>query len=315
MSQMFPVLSGQKLGIFQKGFLIPGIITVIAIVAMFATIGKGSFFYVLAVYLSAAAYYFIYQLCGKPKPWWLILGVIFATVLFNKTFFGFFAIVFRGFLPGNVGELIQLQRQGQSVNPIDFFVRMFFGAGLLEELTKALPVFALYLIGRLVASPWRERIGVWEPLDGILLGAASAVGFTLDETLGQYVPNIITQVAQRAGEGAGLLIGLQLLIPRILGSIAGHMAYSGYFGYFIGLSVMKPRKRWQILGIGYLSSALVHALWNSVRVFVPNNDFIAYLLQAAIGIIAFVFLVAAILKARQISPTRSQNFATQYHNS
>ena len=42
---------------------------------------------------------------------------------------------------------------------------------------------------------------------------------------------------------AGQLVGLQLLIPRILGSAAGHMAYSGYLGYFIGLSALKPRKR------------------------------------------------------------------------
>ncbi len=39
------------------------------------------------------------------------------------------------------------------------------------------------------------------------------------------------------------LAGLQLLIPGILGSAAGHMAYSGYLGYFIGLSALKPRKR------------------------------------------------------------------------
>jgi len=64
---------------------------------------------------------------------------------------------------------------------------MFFGAGLMEELLKALPVLLAYVVGSRLSFPWRERIGVWEPLDGILLGAASAVGFTLLETLGQYV--------------------------------------------------------------------------------------------------------------------------------
>jgi len=44
-----------------------------------------------------------------------------------------------------------------------------------------------------------------------------AVGFTLLETMGQHVPNIIQNVTRKAGRDAGQLVGLQLLIPRILG--------------------------------------------------------------------------------------------------
>lgn len=140
-----------------------------------------------------------------------------------------------------------------------------------------------------------------------MLGAASAVGFTLVETLGQYVPNQVQNVALQAGMGAGELIGLQLLIPRILGSVAGHMAYSGYLGYFIGLSVLKPSKRWSILGIGYLSAAGLHAFWNASA---SDNLFIAII----IGILSYAFLAAAILKARKLSPARRQNFATKFFN-
>jgi RsiW-degrading membrane proteinase PrsW (M82 family) len=53
-----------------------------------------------------------------------------------------------------------------------------------------------------------------------------------------------------------------LLIPRILGA-AAHMAHSGYWGYFIGLSALKRRKRWPILGLGYFSEAALHALSNA----------------------------------------------------
>jgi RsiW-degrading membrane proteinase PrsW (M82 family) len=56
---------------------------------------------------------------------------------------------------------------------------------------------------------------------------------------------------------------LQLLIPRILGFAAGHMAQSGYLGYFIGLSALKPRSRWPILGVGYFSASALHALSNA----------------------------------------------------
>jgi RsiW-degrading membrane proteinase PrsW (M82 family) len=182
---------------------------------------------------------------------------------------------------------------------------MFFGAGLMEELLKALPVLGVYLIGRTLPNTWSDRIGVKEPLDGILLGTASAVGFTLLETLGQYVPQITQNIALQSGTEAGQLVGLQLLIPRILGLAAGHMAYSGYLGYFIGLAILKPRKGWQILLVGYLTSASLHALWNTIGNIYP-------LLLVLIGIVSYAFLMAAILKARVISPTRSQNFATRF---
>ncbi len=312
MSQVFPAFSMRK-DVHWRKLMIPGAIMVVLVVLMFDAITTDPlrFMYLLGIFLAAAGYFIVYQLCGKSKPWWLIGGVVIATILFNFTLFGIFAFFFRKVLPGDVLPLMQLLEEGQPVNPIDFFVRMFFGAGLLEELTKALPIFALLFIGSKLKSPWRERIGVWEPLDGILLGTASAVGFTLQETFFSYVLPNMQQIMEREGQGTALYFGLALLIPRILGSIAGHMAYSGYFGYFIGLAVLKPSKRWQLLVIGYLTAATVHAVWNSVSVFGPT-PLADTLLQAIAGMLAFAFLIAAILKARQLSPTRSQNFATQY---
>jgi RsiW-degrading membrane proteinase PrsW (M82 family) len=82
------------------------------------------------------------------------------------------------------------------------------------------------------------------------------------------------------------------------------MAYSGYLGYFIGLSALKPRKRWQILGVGYFSASALHALWNA-------SGAASVLLLALVGVLSYAFLVAAILKARALSPNREQNFATR----
>ncbi|TVQ18861.1 MAG: PrsW family intramembrane metalloprotease, partial [Leptolyngbya sp. DLM2.Bin15] len=59
-----------------------------------------------------------------------------------------------------------------------------------------------------------------------------------------------------------------------------------------------------ILAIGYLSSSLLHALWNAIGV-------LSFFLLAVIGVLSYAFLGAAILKARELSPTRSQNFATR----
>ena len=301
LSQMIPIVSNQR-ALLKKAFLIPGTITVLFVVGLFASLGHPVVFNTLLGFLLAiAAYYFIYQLSGKHKPWWVLAGSAIMTVLvLSSPLLDLFFFIFRQVLPG--GEI-----NSETPDFLTLFVHMFFGAGLMEELIKALPIFAALWLGRRLRSPWRERVGVWEPLDGILLGAASAMGFTLLETMGQYVPGVVQQIAEQSGSGAGELIGIQLLIPRILGSIAGHMAYSGYFGYFIGLSVLKPSKRLSILGIGYLTASLLHALWNS-------SGSLSIFVTIIVGILSYVFLMAAILKARQLSPTRSQNFRTRLNS-
>jgi RsiW-degrading membrane proteinase PrsW (M82 family) len=290
LTKLFPIVStGGELT--RKAYLIPAVVTVGFVAVMFATVGNPDIFNrSIGVYIAGMAYYFVYQLCGKRKPWWVLFLVGYATILLlvSPVLSGFI-YVFREILPG------QFPAPGETLNLVELAIRMFFGAGLLEELLKALPLFAVYFIARGLPSPWRDRIGIWEPLDGILLGTASAVGFTLLETLGQYVPNAIQNLGGEAG--------LQLLIARILGSVAGHMAYSGYFGYAIGLSVLIPSKRWRTLGVGLLTAAGLHTLWN-IAGFLDTG------LLVAVGVISYAFLAAAILKARELSPTRSQNFAT-----
>ena len=302
MSQLFPIVStGHDLT--RKAYLGPGVVTVLFVVSMFIAVGNPSWFNgILAAYISGLAYYFVYQLCGKQKPWWMLFGVALATVLLLLSpVLDLFIIVFRDILPGEIPSDPESIKIGQ------LLLQMFFGAGLMEELLKALPVLAVAWIGPLLFRN-RRSLGVCEPLDGILLGTASAVGFTLVETLGQYVPGIADELRRQSSNQIDLeagLLGLQILIPRILGAVSGHMAYSGYLGYFIGLSVLKPKYRWQTLLVGYLSAALLHALWNT-------TGFVNPAVLALIGSLSYAFLTAAILKARAISPTRAQNFATRF---
>ncbi|MGB3612272.1 MAG: PrsW family glutamic-type intramembrane protease [Elainellaceae cyanobacterium] len=303
LSQLFPIIStGHDLS--RKAYLGPGIITVLFVVSMFIAVGNPSWFNgILAVYISGFAYYFVYQLCGKQKPWWILLGAAAATaLLLISPVLPLFIAVFRDVLPG------QIPVDPAEIKVWRLLMQMFFGAGLMEELLKALPVLFVAWIGPLLPRN-RRSWGVAEPLDGILLGTASAVGFTLMETLRQYVPGIVGDVTlqARASSVETGLLGLQILIPRILGSVSGHMAYSGYLGYFIGLSVLKPKYRWQTLLIGYLSASLLHALWNT-------TGFVNPAILALVGAMSYAFLTAAILKARAISPTRAQNFATRFMN-
>jgi RsiW-degrading membrane proteinase PrsW (M82 family) len=79
---------------------------------------------------------------------------------------------------------------------------------------------------------------------------------------------------------------LQLLIPAIFAA-AAHMAHSGYWGYFIGLSALKPSKRWPILSLGYFSEVAIHALSNA-------SGAASVLLAALVGVFSYAFLVGAI---------------------
>jgi RsiW-degrading membrane proteinase PrsW (M82 family) len=205
---------------------------------------------------------------------------------------------FRDILPGAIAT----DAPGLSF-PVQL-IGMFFGAGLMEELLKALPLFLILGLGRGLRPRQRDHWGIVEPLDGILLGAASAIGFTMLETLGQYVPAMVQDAQLQAGLELSQLRGLQLLIPRLLGTISGHMAYSGYFGYFIGLSVLRPTYRWQILIVGYVTASGLHALWNTMGGVSP-------VLLAIVGMLSYAFLAASIVKARSLSPNRTQNFATR----
>lgn len=297
-TQLFPILSTGR-DFTQKAYLSPAVITIAFVVSMFVTVGNAIVFnFLLATYLALVAYYCVYQLCGKRKPWWVLLSAgLITVVMLQSPILPLFIVVFRQWLPG------QVPAAGEPINLLVLLIRMFFGAGLMEELLKALPLIGFFLVGRSLPSPWREWIGIREPLDGILLGAASAVGFTLLETLGQYVPEIMQNTTLQLGSDASQL-GLQLLIPRLLGSIAGHIAYSGYLGYFIGLGVLNPKQSGLILTIGYLTAAGLHTLWNA-------SGSISPLIMALVGILSYAFLGAAILKARTLSPTRSQNFATR----
>lgn len=308
LSQLIPLVSSRKnlKTFWAKGYILPGILTVMLVVLLFISRGHQAFFFVLlGTYLGAIGYSFIYRLCGKSKPWWeiAISMALIMLLLMIPPFLQLYFFLFRTILPGNV--------EGVTGGFFNFFIAHFFGAGMSEELLKALPVFLLMYIGnRVYRSQTKRPLGVKEPLDGIVLAAASGLGFTLVETLLQYVPDEMIRIANELGGTPGAIQtaqfqGFQLLFPRIIGSLAGHMAYSGYFGYFIGLSVLFPKQKWLILGVGYLTASTLHALWNA------TGSTLGPIFLTLAGILSYVFLIAAILKARELSPTRSQNFATR----
>ena len=259
--------------------------------------------WLLGIFLYGAAFYFTYRACGKKMPWYVLAGsAVFTGIFMQSPLMDPFFFIFRKVLPGEAPDNAPL---------LTTFISYFFGAGMMEELVKALPVLAALYFGMKASGDSRKTFAVREPLDGIMIGAASATGFAFVETMFQYLHNNIVDnlatfassvntVAVNTGSGIEIIktytvasaAGLQQVLYRGLHGSSGHIAYSGYLGYFIGLAAMKPSKRWKILGIGYLCAATVHGLWDSI----PGTA------GLVVGLLAYACLGAAILKARELSP-------------
>jgi RsiW-degrading membrane proteinase PrsW (M82 family) len=286
-----------------------------------------NFLILLAVFLTMVSMWFIYRMIGKNKSWYILVGAAF--------FSGYYLWLMRvdhDFL--FIYDFFHLHLAGGEPDPnapfIQLFIQHFLGTGFFEELVKALPIFALVAFAGYMTPQIRAKIGVEEPLDGILIGAASGGGFALMETLLQYAPHDLvhnwmdtilrfrgvapenvesaiysansTQALDLISTGSNMLgtaPGIKWVIIRSIDLSFGHMAYAGYFGYFVGLAVIKPEQKWKILLIGLASASLPHALWDTVA----SMDTIP--LQAAIAVLSYAVLAAAVLKAREISPNRS----------
>lgn len=310
-SEMFPVF-GKRKELIKKGLIIPVGIAFLFGMILTAVVDKPAMFRnVLGIFIGLACFYAIYSLCGKRKPWYVLVGAtVFTAALMYSPFFHLFFLLFYNMIGTPQGEAFdQLSFPRQVIG-------RFFSTGGMEEFVKIIPVLIVWKLTSKLKSPKREYIGVTEPLDGILIAAASALGFVFLETLGQYAPNAVMNVAANIHNHlpdlpaevavlAGSVFGLESVIMRILPELSGHLAYSAYFGYFVGLAAMKPKHMWKLLLTGYACAAGLHAIWD---LFCDRPGFL--FLQLPMMIVFYAFMVAAILKARQISPSRAQNFAT-----
>lgn len=237
----------------------------------------------------------VYLYVKPSRQLWIYLltFVLVAALLASPLSLPYF-ILFREILPGQIDP----------AQPYPFpikFMKMFFAAGLMEELLKATPI----LIGAwltmqalktpaLTNNPAYKLLHVRGPVDGVLMGVFAGGGFIFLETAFDYIPRLANQVLQQTNDPASAVaMGMTLLLPRVFGGIVGHMAYSGLFGYFIGLAIIRPSQKWKLLAIGWIASSVIHALWNSV-------DAISPLLNYAVAVVCAIAVVGAILKARQL---------------
>ncbi len=195
------------------------------------------------------------QLCARHKPWWLILGLILIT--------GGLTVIDYRLLP----HIVIPEPNARDI-PLEAF---------LKEAIKALPLFAIYFLGKKNSRNWQQIIRINDPLDGIILAVASATGLVIFES---YFTENFTKI-----------------FVDIFPNVAGDLAYSGIFGYYIGLSVIKsPRQRWKILGCGYLSASILHLGLGLLRQYLHFLSLDE--IKPVLSIIEYGLLIATILKGR-----------------
>jgi len=315
-SMIFPLLGGRST--LRQEHLLPIVTTVIVGVALIALplpwphFSKSAeineawqVYLILALYIAVLVNYYINGMCGRARSGSLMAAVgLFTFVMLSTPYWRSWYELFYGVLPASHWQ--------KSANAVVQLAGWWFGTGLCEEGFKAWPLFGLALLGagldrlsrrakgrqsgRLAAIS--KRIGLHEPLDGIVLGVASGSGFFISETLFQYVP---TAMKAAKYPGSEAFQGLVLLLGRGLPNIAEHSAWSGLFGYFIGLSVLYPRMAKFLLPLGWFSAAALHASWDGIDA-VTNSGVLIIVSWIFIGVLSYGLLAGAIFKAREISP-------------
>jgi RsiW-degrading membrane proteinase PrsW (M82 family) len=269
-------------------------------------------FSILTVYIAFITNYYINEMCGRPRSGWLLALVsAFTFCLLTTWFWDSWYDLFYLVIPGQGLE--------KSSNALAVIAGDIFGTGLAEEGFKALPLLGLALLSVACAFVSRRRrgrrspllsgvtehFGLREPLDGIVLGAASGSGFFIYETLVQYVPMVIDNAKHPA---QGSFDGLVLLLARGLPELAAHSAYSGLFGYFIGLSVLWPRMAGFLIPLGWLSAAVLHGAWDATGELFDSAAIVGPV-RLTIGVLSYALLAGAIFKARDISPSFAKRCA------
>jgi RsiW-degrading membrane proteinase PrsW (M82 family) len=268
-------------------------------------------YWILAVYIALLVNCYVWEMCGRVKRWWAIGGVaLFTALLVGSSVWKHWYSLFYNVIPG-----MQWHKSSSAVVQLAGWLM----TGLCEEGFKALPIGALAILGaglgflsgrtggwisRLLAGLGR-RVGVTEPLDGIVLGVASGSGFFIRETLGQYVPGTISQIKD---VGTQAFEGLVLLLARGLPDLAEHSAWAGLFGYFIGLTMLRPDLAIYLLPLGWLSAAVLHAAWDGIDA-VTNSGLVVLGFWLLLGVFSYALLAGAIFKAREISPVLASKSA------
>ena len=105
-------------------------------------------------------------------------------------------------------------------------------------------------------------------IDGAIYGAVAGLGFAAIENM-LYITQ---EYLQAAGSGAGLLAPAAQTAALRSFAGPGHVIYSAFAGYYLGLAKFNPGNRGPIVVKGLLIATAIHATYNSM---VSNLELVA----------------------------------------
>jgi len=176
-----------------------------------------------------------------PEPLSLLVGTFLLGVLFAG-----FAGVLNSILPDIFASF------GVELTLVAFF---FLVVGPVEEFVKLLAV-RLY--------PFRDdRFDA--VIDGAVYGAVAGLGFATIENAIYITRNI----AAAGGAQNVILAGTGISTVRAMAG-PGHVIYSAFAGYYLGLAKFNPDDAGPIVLKGLLIAAVLHASYNTMTLFAPD---------------------------------------------
>jgi RsiW-degrading membrane proteinase PrsW (M82 family) len=260
-------------GALTVGRAVLVLVALFIILAQFALGGIGAMFSsqpgaLALVALSAvpalALFAYVYRAdVTTPEPLELVVGTFILGILFA----GFAAIV-----NTSLGGL-------QRFPVVGLFLFFFLVVGPTEETVKLLAVRLL---------PYRHE-SFDAVVDGAVYGAAAGLGFaTIENAL--YISRGITMSGQVVGQtGLGELIGMGAGITALRALAGpGHVIYSAFAGYYLGLAKFNPDRSGPIVVKGLLIAALIHGLYNSLVQIVPGALNLLFGVPVLVGFFGFV---------------------------
>ncbi|MFC7166721.1 PrsW family intramembrane metalloprotease [Halospeciosus flavus] len=146
---------------------------------------------------------------------------------------------------------------------------------IMQGFFTYIPVVGMVLFFFLVVGPIEETVK-WAAIrlyafrsdkfdavvDGAVYGAVAGLGFaTIENTI--YIARPYLQAAAAGGATDPLQVALQTALVRGFAG-PGHVIYSAFAGYYLGLAKFNPENRGPIVVKGLVIAVFIHGLYNSV---------------------------------------------------